>query len=422
MTNEAGLSVSELNLIISEAIRRDPRTRSVLVRGEVSSFRNQIASGHWYFSLKDAQASITCAMFRNANLRAQIRPKDGDQVLAEGYIDFYAPQGKVQLIVTGLRPAGLGDMYIRLEELKRKLAAEGLFDPSRKRLLPMKPRKVAVVTSRSGAALHDILNVSALRSPEIPIVLVPVTVQGAGAGKEIAEGIRQANRTDAEVIIVARGGGSAEDLWCFNDEEVARAVAASEKPVVSGVGHEIDTSLCDLAADVRASTPSNAAEIVFPDRKELRGRVNQIRFALSRAASEQVRRAELKLSAARQRLSALSPERRIALLESRRELLKLQLCGAIGSRLESTAKAVADSRNELKQTVSGRMKDAEHLAARLRERLTAVSPLAVLNRGYALVYDGEEKLLTRAEEAKNRKEMTLQFADGRVAVTGKGTV
>lgn len=422
MTNEAGLSVSELNLIISEAIRREPRTRSVLVRGEVSSFRNQIASGHWYFSLKDAQASITCAMFRNANLRAQIRPKDGDQVLAEGYIDFYAPQGKVQLIVTGLRPAGLGDMYIRLEELKRKLAAEGLFDPSRKRLLPMKPRKVAVVTSRSGAALHDILNVSALRSPEIPIVLVPVTVQGAGAGKEIAEGIRQANRTDAEVIIVARGGGSAEDLWCFNDEEVARAVAASEKPVVSGVGHEIDTSLCDLAADVRASTPSNAAEIVFPDRKELRGRVNQIRFALSRATSEQVRRAELKLSAARQRLSALSPERRIALLESRRELLKLQLCGAISSRLESTAKAVADSRNELKQAVSGRMKDAEHLAARLRERLTAVSPLAVLNRGYALVYDGEEKLLTRAEEAKTRKEMTLQFADGRVAVTGKGTV
>ena len=422
MTNEAGLSVSELNLIISEAIRRDPRTRSVLVRGEVSSFRNQIASGHWYFSLKDAQASITCAMFRNANLRAQIRPKDGDQVLAEGYIDFYAPQGKVQLIVTGLRPAGLGDMCIRLEELKRKLAAEGLFDPSRKRLLPMKPRKVAVVTSRSGAALHDILNVSALRSPEIPIVLVPVTVQGAGAGKEIAEGIRQANRTDAEVIIVARGGGSAEDLWCFNDEEVARAVAASEKPVVSGVGHEIDTSLCDLAADVRASTPSNAAEIVFPDRKELRGRVNQIRFALSRAASEQLRRAELKLSAARQRLSALSPERRIALLESRRELLKLQLCGAIGSRLESTAKAVADSRNELKQAVSGRVKDAEHLAARLRERLTAVSPLAVLNRGYALVYDGEEKLLTRAEEAKTRKEMTLQFADGRVAVTGKGTV
>ena len=192
--NETGLSVSELNLIISEAIRRDPRTRSVLVRGEVSSFRNQIASGHWYFSLKDANASITCAMFRNANLRAKIRPKDGDQVLAEGYVDFYAPQGKVQLIVTGLSPAGLGDMYVRLEELKRKLAAEGFFDPGRKRPLPLSPKKVAVVTSQSGAALHDILNVSGMRSPSVPIVLIPVTVQGAGAGSEIAAGIREANR------------------------------------------------------------------------------------------------------------------------------------------------------------------------------------------------------------------------------------
>ena len=246
MNQEAGLSVSELNLIISEAVRRDPRTRSVTVRGEVSSFRNQIASGHWYFSLKDEQASITCAMFRNANLKAKIRPKDGDQVLAEGYVDFYAPQGKIQLIVTGIRPAGLGDMYVRLEELKRKLAAEGLFDPGRKKQPPLRPRKVAVVTSQSGAALHDILNVSGLRCPSVPIVLIPVAVQGTGAGKEIAEGILKADReTDADVIIVARGGGSAEDLWCFNDEAVARAVAASRIPVVSGVGHEIDTTICD---------------------------------------------------------------------------------------------------------------------------------------------------------------------------------
>ena len=237
MTDGTGLSVSELNLMIAESIRRDPRTRSVLVRGEVSGFKNHIATGHWYFSLKDADASIPCAMFRNANLKAKIRPKDGDQVLAEGYVDFYAAQGKVQLYVTGLRPAGLGDMYLRLEELKRKLAAEGLFDPGRKRTLPMKPRKVAVVTSRSGAALHDILNVSGQRCPSVPIVLIPVAVQGTGAGREIAEGIRKANEeTDADVIIVARGGGSAEDLWCVNDEAVARAAAGSRKPVVSGVG------------------------------------------------------------------------------------------------------------------------------------------------------------------------------------------
>ena len=343
-------------------------------------------------------------------------------MLAEGYVDFYAPQGKVQLIVTGLSPAGLGDMYVRLEELKRKLAAEGLFDPARKRQLPMRPRKVAVVTSRSGAALQDILNVSAQRSPAIPIVLIPVTVQGEGAGKEIAEGIRKADQeTDADVIIVARGGGSAEDLWCFNDEIVARAVAASSKPVVSGVGHEIDTSLCDLAADVRASTPSNAAEIVFPDKRELQGRVDLLRSGLVRAQQSGLRRAELAVSSLLQRLAGLSPEKRIALLMNRREMAKMQLCAALVGRLENAAAEIKDANTGLKQAVTNRLKDAEHLAARLRERLEAVSPLAVLNRGYALVYDPEEKILTRAAEAEQQKEMTLQFADGRVAVTRKGT-
>ena len=418
--NETGLSVSELNLIISEAVRRDPRTRSVLVRGEVSSFRNQIASGHWYFSLKDAQASITCAMFRNANLKAKIRPKDGDQVLAEGYVDFYAPQGKIQLIVTGLRPAGLGDMYVRLEELKRKLAAEGLFDPGRKKQLPMRPRKVAVVTSQSGAALHDILNVSGMRCPDIPIVLVPVTVQGAGAGKEIAEGILKADmETDADVIIVARGGGSAEDLWCFNDEAVARAIAACVKPVVSGVGHEIDTTICDLAADVRASTPSNAAEIVFPERRELTGRVNLFKSGLIRAYMGKLQQAELDLRNTVRRLSALSPEKRITLLINRKELLRMQLCGTMSAKLDGAGTALNDTKTSLRLSAVNRLKDAEHFTVRLRERLTAVSPMAVLNRGYALVYDEDEHLLKRAAEAEKHSGMTLQFADGQVAVTRK---
>ena len=394
----------------------------MLVRGEVSSFRNQIASGHWYFSLKDAQASITCAMFRNANLKAKIRPKDGDQVLAEGYVDFYAPQGKIQLIVTGLQPAGLGDMYIRLEELKRKLAAEGLFDPGRKRQIPMRPRKVAVVTSQSGAALHDILNVSGMRCPDIPIVLVPVAVQGAGAGKEIAEGIMKADMdTDADVIIVARGGGSAEDLWCFNDEAVARAIAACVKPVVSGVGHEIDTTICDLAADVRASTPSNAAEIVFPDRRELTGRVNLCRSGLIRAHMGKLQQAELDLRNMVRRLSALSPEKRITLLMNRKELLRLQLCGTIGAKLDEAGTALNNAKTALRLSAVNRLKEAEHTSSRLRERLTAVSPMAVLNRGYALVYDEDKRLLTRAAEAKKQTGMTLQFADGRIAVTRKET-
>ena len=422
MTNETGISVSELNLMISETVRRDPRTRSVLVRGEVSTFRNQISSGHWYFSLKDAEASIPCAMFRTANLKARIRPKDGDQVLAEGYIDFYAPQGKIQLIVTGLRSAGLGEMYIRLEELKRRLAAEGLFDPSRKRELPMRPQKVAVVTSRSGAALHDILNVSRMRCPSIPIVLVPVTVQGTGAGREIAEGIRRANEeTDAEVIIVARGGGSAEDLWCFNDELVARAVADSRKPVVSGVGHEVDTTLCDLAADVRASTPSNAAEIVFPDRRELQGRVNLLRSGLAKAYTNVLRQAEIRLKGTLQRLSTLSPDKRIALLMNQREMTSLKLCTVLNLRLEEKAAELKEAGNALRQCTADRIRKAENTAARLRERLTAVSPMAVLSRGYAMVFDREEKLLTRAEEARKRDGMILQFVDGRVEVARMDT-
>ena len=272
MSETGSISVSELNYLLAEAVRREPRIRSVTVRGEVSGFRPHLATGHWYFSLKDEESAISCVMFRQNTFHAQIKPRDGDRILVSGFADVYTKNGQCQLRAMSLRPDGTGDLFLRFEELKRRLSAEGLFDPSRKKLLPMVPRKVAVVTSGSGAAWHDILNVSALRNPTVPIVLIPVTVQGDRAAAEIAAGIRIANeQTDADVVIVARGGGSAEDLWCFNDENVARAVAGSRIPVVSGVGHEIDTTICDLAADVRASTPSNAAEIVFPDRKELSG-------------------------------------------------------------------------------------------------------------------------------------------------------
>ena len=421
MTGETGISVSELNQMVAEAIRRDPRTRSVIVRGEVSGFKHHIASGHWYFSLKDSQAAVGCVMYRTAAAKAQIRPKDGDSVLAEGYVDLYSPQGKYQLYVTGLRSAGIGDLYIRLEALKRKLAAEGLFDPGRKRPLPLRPKKVAVVTSQSGAALHDILNVSRLRSPSVPIVLIPVAVQGAGAGKEIAEGIRRANdETDADVIIVARGGGSAEDLWCFNDEPVARAAAGSRKPVVSGVGHEVDFTLCDLAADVRASTPSNAAEIVFPDRRELQSRVSMTRAGLAKAQAAVLSRAELTLRELQRRLAALSPEKRIGLLTGRTATVRTRLASAMSARLEEARNGLQRSETLLCQAAGTRLTGAQHSVTRLRERLEAVSPLAVLGRGYALVYDGKEQLLTRAAEAAGQQEMTLQFADGRVRVAGKG--
>jgi exodeoxyribonuclease VII large subunit len=419
VTGDAGISVSELNLMVSEAIRKDPRTRSLTVRGEVSGFKHHIASGHWYFSLKDPESAVSCVMFRQNTLRAKIRPKDGDFVLADGYVEVYAAQGKYQLYVTGIRPVGAGDLYVRLEELKRKLAAEGLFDPGRKRPLPLSPKKVAVVTSQSGAALHDILNVSGMRSPSVPIVLIPVTVQGAGAGSEIAAGIRKANDTDAEVIIVARGGGSAEDLWCFNDEAVARAVAASGKPVVSGVGHEVDFTLCDLAADVRASTPSNAAEIVFPDRRELAIRVRLIRNSLMRAQAEYFGETELRLREMMRLLTALSPEKRILRLTGNAGLMRERLISLMRRISETKQSEVKAASVVLEQCAQRRLTEAEHTTVRLRERLAAVNPTAVLNRGYAMVYSGEERLLTSAAEAKRHREMTLQFADGKVRVTGK---
>ena len=419
MAGEAGISVSELNLMVAEAIRRDPRTRSVTVRGEVSGFKYHIASGHWYFSLKDPDAAVNCVMFRQNTLKARIRPKDGESVLADGYVDVFPQQGKYQLYVTGIRPAGLGDLFVQLEALKRKLTAEGLFDPGLKKPLPLSPKKVAVVTSQSGAALHDILNVSALRNPSIPIVLIPVTVQGTDAGSEIAAGIRAANGTDADVIIVARGGGSAEDLWCFNEEAVARAVAASGKPVVSGVGHEVDFTLCDLAADVRASTPSNAAEIVFPDRRELTTRVRLMRSGLGKAQAERLTEAELRLKDMIRRLAAQSPEKRIIHLTSGAALARERLTGAMRTVTEAKQNVLTAAKTALTQSMQARMTEAQHTAARLRERLTAVNPMAVLSRGYALVYSGEEKLLTSSAEAKKHRDMILQFADGRIGVTGK---
>ena len=213
MNETGGISVSELNLLIAEAIRREPRIRSVTVRGEVSGFRHHMASGHWYFSLKDEESAVSCVMFRQNTFHARIRPKDGDRILISGYVDVYPKNGSYQLYAMSLRPDGTGDLFLQFEQLKQRLSAEGLFDQARKRRLPMVPRKVAVVTSGSGAAWHDILNVSALRNPSVPIILIPVTVQGDRAAAEIAAGIRAANeQTDADVLIVARGGGSAEDL------------------------------------------------------------------------------------------------------------------------------------------------------------------------------------------------------------------
>ena len=421
MPDPNGMTVSELNLMIAEAIRREPRTRSVSVSGEVSGFRHHIASGHWYFTLKDPESAISCVMFRQNTFRSALRPTDGQSVLVTGYVDVYPRNGTYQLYVTSMREAGTGDAYARLEALKQKLCSEGLFDPSRKKILPKVPRKVAVVTSASGAALHDILNVSGMRCPYIPIVLIPVTVQGDRAGSEIAAGIARANeQTDADVMIVARGGGSAEDLWCFNDEAVVRAVAASRIPVVSGVGHEIDVTLCDLAADVRASTPSNAAEIVFPDVRELRSGIRSVRLKMVQAVRMKIADAEKRVHEKQLILSSVSPERKVAKIAAESRLQRNALENAIRIRTGVAETAVRIAARDLVTAMNRRKEQAGMNLIRLRERLQAVNPAGVLERGYALVMTPEGKILSRKSQTENIPEMIVRFADGEIEVEHHG--
>ena len=415
MNDKSGMTVSELNLMVAEAIRKDPRMHSVTVHGEISGFRHHIASGHWYFALKDDESAVNCVMFRQNTLRVQKKPRDGDAIVVSGYMDVYPKNGTYQLYVMSIRSGGIGDLYIRFEELKQRLNAEGLFDPSRKQPLPMVPRKVAIVTSASGAALHDILNVSAMRNPSVPIVLIPVTVQGEHAASEIAAGIRNANeQTDADVLIVARGGGSAEDLWSFNEEIVARAVASSRIPVVSGVGHEIDTTICDLTADVRASTPSNAAEIVFPDRRELRSRVKAMALGLQRAATARVSLGEAEMRKTAYRLGVLNPIRRIAELTARSGLYRGEIVHALRNSLEAHNGSIQMIRTRLQHAIRRRMDAAVARNTQIRERLEGMNPMSILDRGYAIVFDTEGRVLTQKAQALEARELTVRFGDGTV--------
>ena len=258
------LTVSQLNEYVRRSLASDPMLHGLCLTGELSNFKRH-TSGHWYFTLKDEEAAINCAMFRQAAMGVRFRPENGQRVRLFGGVGLYARTGAYQFYADAMEPDGLGELYLRFEALKQKLAAEGLFDPSLKKPLPLLPRGVGIVTSRTGAVVHDIVRVSWRRYPGMPLYLCPVKVQGEGAAAEIAAAIRLLDGFEgAEVIIVGRGGGSMEDLWAFNEEVVARAIARCHTPVVSAVGHETDVTIADFVADVRAPTPSAAAELAVP--------------------------------------------------------------------------------------------------------------------------------------------------------------
>ena len=409
------LEVSDLNEYVRALLNADPALRSIRLRGEISNFKRH-SSGHWYFTLKDERCRIAAVMFRQNAMRQSIRPMDGMRVIVSGQVSLYPESGTYQLYCENMRPDGVGTLYQQFEALKQKLQLEGLFDQARKRPLPYRPRKIAVVTSETGAVLHDIRKVSAQRDPGVPLLLLPVQVQGAGAAEDIARAIRKAGKLDqVDVIITGRGGGSMEDLWAFNEEIVARAIAESPIPVISAVGHETDVTIADFAADARASTPSNAAEMAVPDRREIIEGLRDIRRHLTDAATALVQDRRYTLLTLQRRMEAVRPEQRIAALTARLESIRLRMNNAVDAQLPAFAHRIGMAGMRLDSAMDKQLALRQEEIVRAKARLTALNPSAVLERGYALVMDGD-RVVSSADKANAINQMTLRFHDGSVAV------
>ena len=384
------IAVSQVNEYIKFLLDRDELLGNLCVRGEISNYK-VYPSGHHYFTLKDAEGALRCVMFRSSAQRLRFRPENGMQVIAYGRVTVFPRDGAYQLYCSALTADGAGDLYVAFEQLKEKLSKEGLFDPAHKRPLPKYPQTIAIITSAAGAAIMDMLRILGKRYPLTKIKLLPVRVQGAEAPAEIAGAIRYANRYRvADLIITGRGGGSMEDLWAFNDERVARAIFDSEIPVISAVGHEPDVTISDYVADLRAATPSNAAELAVPDQQELRKKLSMMQ-----ASMEQSVQKTLKLS--RQRLTGLAEKRALqsplSYVEDGRVLLDF-----LSTRLHAAGQKML---HEKKQRF-----------VRLTAALDAMSPLKVLSRGYSMVTDEAGTLVTSADTVEPGQRIHVSLRSG----------
>ena len=385
------LTVTQLNEYIKHIIDHDTRLADVYVKGEISNFKNHYSTGHYYFTLKDEGGMVRAIMFRSSAGKIPFVPEDGMKVVAHGRVSAFVRDGQYQLYCDSMEPDGVGALYIAFEQLKRKLEAEGLFDPARKRTLPKIPTRVGIITSATGAAIRDMINVCGRRFPYAKLVLFPSLVQGPDAPPQLIAGLRYFNETgSADVIIIGRGGGSIEDLWAFNNEELAREVAASQIPVISAVGHETDFTICDFVADRRAPTPSAAAELAVPDTLELKRKIQNI---VTREAGV------LQQIAARHR----------------EKLLLLA-----GSRVLQDPTVMIDDKKMQIAMLSERLTRAEE-RIRMQNRaalqteagkLSALNPLAVLSRGYSAVYREDGLLVKSAENVKAGDCITVRTEDG----------
>jgi exodeoxyribonuclease VII large subunit len=390
-------SVTALNNYIKELMDSDPGLAAVTVRGEISNYK-AYPSGHHYFSLKDESGALKCVMFKGNAIHLRFRPQNGMRVVAMGRVSVFPRDGAYQLYVTAMMPDGVGDLHMAFEQLKEKLQGEGLFAQEHKKPLPVYPEKIALITSPVGAAVRDMIRILGARWPMAEVCVLPVRVQGAEAAGEIARAIAYANACQvADLLIVGRGGGSMEDLWCFNEEIVARAIYASELPVISAVGHEPDVTISDLVADVRAATPSNAAELAVADQNDVYAWVQELSQRLGQQMARELRRERERLDCLQNSRALQDPmwlieERRMWLDRSREQM---------GAALRH---CVAQERTRF---------------AAAAGKLDALSPLKVLGRGYAIPKRGET-VITSVKSLKAKDEFVLQLRDGAVDCQVKG--
>ncbi len=389
------LSITQVNEYIRAQMDHDPLLNSVAVRGEISNYK-MYPSGHHYFTLKDEGAALKCVMFKGNALRLRFRPDNGMKVIAMGKISVFPRDGAYQLYCTAMAMDGVGDLYAAFEQLKAKLAAQGLFDPAHKKPIPKFPETIGIVTSSAGAALHDMLRILKKRYPLSQVRLLPVRVQGVEAPGEIAAAIRYANHYElADLLIVGRGGGSIEDLWAFNDERVAYAIYESKIPIISAVGHEPDVTISDFVADLRAATPSNAAELAVPDQDALRQTLDGMSAAMASALQRQ-------LKAARQHLKVLSASPALQSPVSYLEQKRLGLERVQERMLAAQTRCI----DRKKQSFIG-----------LTAKLDAMSPLKVLTRGYAMTQADDGQVVRSTKQVSSGDSIQITLSDGRLHAT-----
>jgi len=389
------LSITQINEYIRGKMDSDALLNQVAVRGEISNYK-MYPSGHHYFTLKDEGASLKCVMFKGNAMRLRFRPENGMKVIAMGKISVYPRDGAYQLYCSAMALDGVGDLHAAFEQLKKKLAAQGLFDPAHKKPLPKYPGIVGIITSSAGAAVHDMLRILNKRYPLTQVRLLPVRVQGEEAPGEIAAAIRYANRYQlADLLIVGRGGGSIEDLWAFNDERVAYAIYESDIPVISAVGHEPDVTISDYVADLRAATPSNAAELAVPDREALEQTLDAMSASMATALLRQ-------LKSARQHLNVLSSHP--------------ALQSPLGY-LEQKQKTLALLKNRLVAAQNQNISRKSERYIALIAKLDAMSPLKVLTRGYAMAHKSDGSVLRTVKETKLGERITVRLHDGSLSTT-----